>query len=57
MDRGEPANAPAFAAAGALAAFNRFRIAAGIAATIGLVAGEVLSELRQRRAMPVRRRR
>jgi membrane protein len=57
MDRGEPANAAAFAAAGALAAFNRFRIAAGIAATIGLVAGEVLSELRQRRAMPVRRRR
>ena len=39
---------------GAMPAFAKLRIAAGIAATLGLVAGEIVNELRQRRL--VRRR-
>ena len=46
MDRGVPPAARA--GAGARAAAN-FRIAAAIAATVGLVAGEILNELRERR--------
>jgi hypothetical protein len=37
----------------ALAGFNKLRIAAGVAAALGLLAGEVLSEMRARR--PIRR--
>ena len=49
MDRGEgwtgaPGERP-------MPAFAKFRIAAGIAATVGLVAGEVLNELRQKRRL------
>ena len=51
MDRGEPQPHDTFA--NALAGFNKLRIAAGVAAAIGLLAGEVLSEMRARR--PVRR--
>jgi uncharacterized membrane protein len=35
---------------------NRVRIAAGVAAALGLVAGEILNELRERRLMRVGRR-
>ena len=39
-----------------LGAFNRFRLLAGVAAAIGLVAGEIASEVRQRRLSRSRRR-
>jgi membrane protein len=49
MNRGDrPADRPA-GRPQPLAALDKFRIAAGIAATIGLIAGEVASELRERR--------
>jgi membrane protein len=46
MDRGEPRYARSSSDGAALA---NFRIAAGVAATVGLLAGEILNELRQRR--------
>ncbi len=56
MDRGEPAAGMPVAGDGSMPALAKLRIAAGIAATIGLVAGEVFSELRQRRLLRTGRR-
>jgi hypothetical protein len=53
MDVGHPLAEPAMAAARSELA--KVRIAAGIAAAVGLLAGEILNELRERRLMRVRR--
>jgi membrane protein len=53
MDRGIP---PAARAGGGVHAFANFRIAAAIAATLGLVAGEIVNEVRQRRVARAGRR-
>jgi len=53
MDRGVPPAARAGAGARSLA---NFRVAAAIAATLGLVAGEILNEIRQRRVVRAGRR-
>ena len=53
MNRGVPPAARAGAGARSLA---NFRVAAAIAATLGLVAGEILNEIRQRRVVRAGRR-
>ena len=53
MDRGMP---PAARAGAGVRAVANFRIAAAIAATVGLVAGEILNEIRQRRLARAGRR-
>jgi membrane protein len=53
MDRGVPSAARA---GGGVRAFANFRIAAAVAATLGLVAGEIFNELRQRRLARAGRR-
>jgi len=57
MDRSEPRYARTSGDDGLSASLARFRIAAGVAATIGLLAGEILDEMRRRRPVRTSRRR
>ena len=57
MNRGEPRDARASRDDGLFASLAKFRVAAGVAATIGLLAGEILDEMRRRRPVRTSRRR